>query len=89
MENDKRKRAVENRQKNIDLLMALYEGGLGSDIKGVRGSGYGLANALFEYADYHKARGSEFNEKRFESIHFGKTSKWKAEKFDQLIEFLN
>ena len=42
------------RQAKIGEIMALYNTGAGADLPGVRGTGYGVLNAIAEHTDHHK-----------------------------------
>jgi phage/plasmid-like protein (TIGR03299 family) len=53
-------------------VLELIDGGRGTDISGVRGTGWGTFNAVTEYINHHKrSRGENQQEKRFESVLFG------------------
>lgn len=64
---DKRTTRAENQR---EVLTGLFEGGIGMDIPGVRGTGWGAFNAVTEYTNFHRqTRGGQ--ERRFESALFG------------------
>ena len=64
------KRAITRVDNQRMALTSLFLDGTGSDIPGVRGTGWGAYNALTEYASYHRTtRGSQ--DKRFESLLLG------------------
>ena len=53
-------------------IVELFEGGRGTDIQGVKGSWWGLYNAVIEYLDYHKGR--ELNN-RLNAVFYGDSMK--------------
>jgi phage/plasmid-like protein (TIGR03299 family) len=69
-------------------ILELVETGRGTDIPGVRGTGYGWLNAVTEYADHHRDirpgnRSPE--EARFESVIAGTSARLKQNAFDLLL----
>jgi len=74
-------RAETIREKNIDNVISLYQSGAGTDIKGVKGTAYGLMNAVAEYADHEmRTRGTDDlnrKENKFSSIMGGSAQRLK------------
>lgn len=72
----------------IEKVLELNETGAGTDIKGVRGTVYGLLNAFTEYADHYKGlrktQGRSEEEVRFESIMMGGAHDLKVKAFNHL-----
>ncbi len=83
-------RAHTTRNNNITDIMELIETGAGADIPGVRGTGYGMYNALTEWADHEKSirvmGGRNEAEVRFENVFFGTASKFKAACFNEIMK---
>ncbi len=83
-------RAHTTRNNNIADIMELIETGAGADIPGVRGTGYGMYNALTEWADHEKSirvmHGRNEAEVRFENVFFGTASKFKAACFNEIMK---
>ena len=53
----------------------LMEEGLGTDIPGVQGTGWGVFNAVTEYTNHYKrSRGNNQQERRFESVLLGESA---------------
>lgn len=79
------------RQDKINKVMELVETGMGADIPGVRGTAYGLYNAVTEYFDHYgrlrKTKGDVRSEEemRFESNMFGSSQKAKEESLNALL----
>ena len=74
------------RMKNrLEDLLALYEGGKGTELKGVKGTLWGAFNAVTEYTDYFNGKK---NEKRAESTLFGSGAKIKTLAFDKAVELV-
>lgn len=70
--------------KGYQTLMALFEGGaIGSEIDGVRGTSWGMLNAVTEYAD-HRIRARN-NENRFDSGQFGAGAVLKQQAAEMLL----
>ena len=81
------------RQGKIDKVMELTEIGMGSDIPGVRGTGYGLYNAITEYYDHYgrskKERdGRSVEEQRFESNFFGQSQRAKEQALNAMLPLI-
>jgi len=80
----------------IEKVMELVEHGKGTDIPGVKGTGYGVYNAVGEYADHYmstRASGETDQEKeknqlenRFLSSIMGSGADLKQRAFNKLIE---
>lgn len=72
--------------------MGLIETGAGTDIKGVKGTAYGLYQALTEYADHEKVMrvhgDRDENEIRFENAFFGTNANFKANCFKKVHELV-
>lgn len=58
-----------------DNLKALFEGGPGNDIPGVKGTAWGALNAVTAFTNHHRTvrggKGDELKEKRLESLWWG------------------
>jgi phage/plasmid-like protein (TIGR03299 family) len=70
-------------------IIRLVEEGKGTDIPGVRGSAYGVLNAVTEYVDHvRKVRGSDYfpNEGRFETAILGTGARMKQQAFDLCLK---
>ena len=75
---------MSTRSKNITLAIeALFEGGKGTDIVGVRGSYWGAYNAVSEYLSYSKGR-SENN--RMDSLWFGVNGNLNSKALDTALQ---
>lgn len=89
--NDKLKeRAKKTRQEKVQKVLELVETGKGSDIPGVRGTAYGLYQAITEWCDhYQKTRQGKVNqsleEKEFERITF-RSENFKTKALYSLLE---
>jgi phage/plasmid-like protein (TIGR03299 family) len=69
------KRALSISENNRSQLTRLFVGGRGTEIPGVRGTGWAAYNALTEFAGYHRtSRGGKG--KRFESLMMGSGAKF-------------
>tara|TARA_B100000700_G_scaffold86173_2_gene96894 strand:- start:3389 stop:3811 length:423 start_codon:yes stop_codon:yes gene_type:complete len=69
------KRAMSISENNRSQLTRLFVGGRGTEIPGVRGTGWAAYNALTEFAGYHRtSRGGKG--KRFESLMMGSGAKF-------------
>lgn len=81
--------AAKNREKNRDDIMALVEAGAGADIPGVRGTAYGLLNAVTEWTDHEKGirvtKGTDESEARFVNAMWGTGAKFKQKAFNRLL----
>jgi phage/plasmid-like protein (TIGR03299 family) len=76
-------RGVVQESKGFKTVMQLFEGaGKGSKIKGVAGTGWGLVNAVTEYADFHIRASS--NDNRLNSAWFGSGASLKRSIVDLL-----
>lgn len=83
-------RAQTTRTNNVNNVLELLEGGAGADIKGVKGTAYGMFNALTEWADHEKSvrvmNGRNEAELRFENAFFGTGAKFKSACFTELMK---
>ena len=90
-DNEELSQKAETRRKNkIEQIISLVDSGTGTNIPGVKGTAYGLFNALTEWSDHEKTMkvGEDRDEKevRFENVFFGTGSKFKADCFNELIK---
>lgn len=79
-----------NVQKYVTKILDLMETGKGSNISGVRGSAYGVFNAVTEFVDHWqpvKGKGEKMSNKLF-SIWFGNGRLFKQRAFNQLVELV-
>ena len=80
------------RENNLDLVCRLMDEGAGSNIKGVRGTAYGVYNALTEYADHHKrirnVGDRDERELRFENAFMTSASKFKEDVHKKIMSEL-
>jgi phage/plasmid-like protein (TIGR03299 family) len=91
---DKDGNVVENseryRNRMIGRIMELVETGAGHDLPGVMGTGYGLLQAVAEYADHEKImaplKDGDVAENRFRSILEGSASEMKQHAFGYLLD---
>lgn len=68
----------------LALIIKLFDGsGLGADLKSSKGTGWGLLNAVTEYADHHTAARSA--EKRFERANFTNQASFKTSVANKLL----
>lgn len=83
-------RAQTTRINNVDTILNLVEDGKGADIVGVKGTAYGLYNALTEWADHKKTvkvmPGRIEDEVRFENAFYGTGAKFKSACFNELMK---
>lgn len=76
--------AASTRMKNrLQDLLDLFEGGKGTEIKGVQGTVWGAYNAVTEYSDYFV---SKDNQKRANSTLFGSGAQMKDRAFNLALE---
>lgn len=83
--------ATKHQLKVIHKILALHDIGVGTDIKGVRGTAYGVLQACTEYADHYRTirRGDRsYAEARFESIMMGSSHQFKTTAFDYFLNML-
>jgi len=77
------------KDKKVNRIMELVEVGAGADIPGVRGTEYGLYNAITEYADHEKlsirAKGANEEETRFKSVFWGSAQQMKQDALDAFM----
>jgi phage/plasmid-like protein (TIGR03299 family) len=79
-----------NVQKYVSKILELMETGKGSDIPGVRGSAYGVFNAVTEFVDHWqpvKGKAEKMSNKLF-SIWFGNGRVFKQRAFNQLVDLV-
>lgn len=82
------------RQNRIEKVMELVETGMGTDIPGVRGTAYGLYQAVTEYYDHYgqtrKEKGDERsdNERKFESAMFGNALRGKEQAMNSMLSLI-
>lgn len=78
--------AASTRMKNrLQDLLDLFEGGQGTDIKGVKGTVWGAYNAVTEYADWFQTKD---NNKRANSTLFGSGAQLKDRAFNLAMELV-
>jgi len=71
----------------IETIKELHAGGKGSDIPGVRGSLWGVFNAVAEYTDHlSSVKGEDKTEARLSSIWFGTGARLKEKAFQKALE---
>jgi phage/plasmid-like protein (TIGR03299 family) len=84
------KRSKNLRKKKADTVLGLYESGAGTEIKGVKGSVYGVLNAVVEYADHiMRTRGADEiirKENKFASVMGGTALEFKDRATDLMID---
>lgn len=89
-EEDVGKRGKVRRENQAYAVLSLYESGAGTDIPGVKGTAYGLYNAVAEYADHFKTVKTSENrseeEGRFENAMWGTAADLKAKCFKDLVK---
>ncbi len=63
-----------------ETVVNLFENGVGSDIKGVRGTAYQVMNAITEYTNHHQVRweSRSTTDHRLHSLWFGNSAKLHA-----------
>lgn len=75
-----------------DKVMELYESGLGTDIPGVRGTGWGMFNAYTEYLNHHmtyrNTAGNTAQDNRLNSLWYGKGAASMDQAKKALLEFV-
>jgi phage/plasmid-like protein (TIGR03299 family) len=77
------------RKNRINAVLELVETGAGTDIPGVKGTMWGLYNALTEWTDHSKTlrnRGLAVSESKFENAFFGNGAKFKADALNELLK---
>lgn len=83
-------RAKTTRINNINRVLEYVEEGAGSDIVGVKGTAYGLWQAITEWVDHDKTvrimNGRDEAEVRFENAFFGTGAKFKADTYNELMK---
>lgn len=84
------KKAVTARKNKIEAINKLIEGGAGTDIAGVRGTAYGVYQALVEWSDHERSlkvtKNRDRKEVAFENAFWGTGADWKQNAFDQLLK---
>lgn len=83
LDDDKASSRMKNRLKD---LLDLFEGGKGTEIKGVKGTVWGAYNAVVEYSDYF---GNKDNQKRANSTLFGSGAQMKERAFNLAMELVS
>jgi hypothetical protein len=80
-------RALKNAETARETVTALFDGaGRGSDMRGVKGTAWGLWNATTEYADWTMAQRARNDENRTESRLAGDAARFKAEAYRVIRE---
>lgn len=80
-------RALRNAETARETVVSLFDGaGRGSDMKGVRGTAWGLWNATTEYADWTMAQRARNDENRTESRLAGDAARFKAQAYTVIRE---
>lgn len=70
-------------QRSVASTLALFAGGMrGADLPGVKGTAWGLLNAVTEHIDHEQGRDGT----RLAAAWFGRGAKFKAEAFDAIAE---
>lgn len=91
-EDEKASRAQTIRDNAIQTFMELYFNGAGTEIPGVKGTYYGLYNAITEYADHAMGtRGTndlERSENKFSSVVNGAAYRFKNAATNELLSYL-
>lgn len=86
---DATQHAITARTNKINRVLELVETGAGTDIPGVRGSLWGIYNAITEYVDHDKtiksAKRRNALEGKFENAFFGTGATFKADALDLLL----
>lgn len=85
-------RMKKTRNNKIEKVMELIETGSGTDIKGVKGTAYGMWNAITEYSDHHTSvratKAQSAKERKFEKIMIGDGAAFKSNAFDSLMDLV-
>ena len=83
-------RVLRTRENNINTIFELMETGAGTSIPGVKGTLWGVYNALTEFSDHVKrvriTEGSNNQEARFVNALFGTGATFKADAYRDLIK---
>ncbi len=81
------------RDRMLTRILTLADTGAGTDIKDVVGTGYGLLQAVAEYADHEKllihSKDADSDENRFKSIMEGTAAGMKQATFNHLLKVVN
>jgi phage/plasmid-like protein (TIGR03299 family) len=89
--NEESKRSVTLKDNAVGTFIDLLSRGKGSDWPGVRGTAYGVLNALTEYTNYYKPtrvfEGREQDEVKFESLVFGAGGDFMTLGMAQLLDY--
>ena len=84
------KKAITARKNKIEAIHKLIETGAGADIAGVRGTGYGLYQALVEWSDHERSlkvtKNRDRKEVAFENAFWGTGADWKQDVFNNLLK---
>lgn len=70
-------------QNIMEEVSALFEGGKGTDLKGIRGTMWGAFNAVTEYVDHH--RGGDNLAKRAQSLLYGSGAQMKQRAWEEAL----
>ena len=83
-------KAMTARKNKIEAVTKLIDTGKGTDIANVVGTGYGLYQALVEWADHGKSikvtKNRSREEVKFENVFWGTAANFKQDCFDALIQ---
>lgn len=84
------KKALTSRKNKIEAINRLIETGAGANIKGVRGTAYGLYQALVEWSDHERSlkvtKNRDRKEVAFENAFWGTGADWKQDVFNGLLK---
>ncbi len=88
--NEMSKRMTTLRRNKITDVLNLVDAGAGADILGVKGTVYGVYQALTEWVDHSKTikepKGREVDELKFEHTFFGSGKRFKEDCFDYCLD---
>jgi phage/plasmid-like protein (TIGR03299 family) len=84
------KKALTTRTNKINAVLNLIETGAGADIAGVKGTAYGLFQALTEWSDHERSikvtQNRDRKEVLFENAFWGTGAQFKQDSFDALLK---
>lgn len=84
------KKAITTRTNKINAVLELVENGAGANIVGVRGTAYGLFQALTEWSDHERSikvtQNRDRKEVLFENAFWGTGAQFKQDCFDALLK---